>query len=181
MCEDRIRQESLEIVSQPMEKKRSPTLAFIPQHEANVDSVGVKLVVLGCFRTFAACISTQLVAFDNLIVNIHRLPWSAVLTMLHILHVPYCMAAFYNELCTLDTLGHKALQFDVAGCRVEHAIFLFLRPGGACALSGWPAFEGMMKDDEIMIRYDEGFVQQAEGFQGMPHFPLRVQRLRNKI
>lgn len=64
MFEDRIRQESLEIVTQPMEKKRSPTLAFIPQHEANVGLVGVKFVVFSCFRMFSACISTHLVAFD---------------------------------------------------------------------------------------------------------------------
>jgi hypothetical protein len=64
MFEDRIRQESLEIVTQPMEKKRSPTLAFIPQHEANVGMVGVKFVVFSCFRMFSACISTHLVAFD---------------------------------------------------------------------------------------------------------------------
>ena len=32
---------------------------------------------------------------------------------------------FINELCTLDTVGHEALQFDVSSCRVEYAVFFF--------------------------------------------------------
>ena len=116
-------------------------------------------VVFGCFQ----------LAFPHtwllLIFNIHRVPWRSWSTMEY--HATYyiyiALRHFINELCTLDTVGHEALQFDVSSCRVEYAVFLFLRPGGACTLSGWPAFENMMKDDEGFLNRQKAFSRDARG------------------
>jgi len=81
----------------------------------------------------------------------------------YILYIYIALRHFINELCTLDTVGHEALQFDVSSCRVEYAVFLFLRPGGACTLSGWPAFENMMKDDEGFLNRQKAFSRDARG------------------
>ena len=86
-----------------MEKKRSPTLAFIPQHEAN-GFLGRGQV--WCFQLFLDGIKCFQLAIPRkwllVIFDIHRVPWSTM--EYHGTRFTYCIVAFNQRIVRV---GHR--------------------------------------------------------------------------